>query len=109
MKPYSPREHRDPRSPEAQQIPITITAPDLPAPAVDARDALLAAIAAEAQTITAKQSGKGAEALETLARAYLLVSGGAATVPPSSRMRNLTVGHGISASSGEYVDMVIPE
>ncbi|MGY5309587.1 hypothetical protein [Nocardia gipuzkoensis] len=70
-----------------QQIPITIPAPELPVPAVDARDALLAAIAAEAQAITAKQSGKGAEALEVLARAYTLVATSGTGIPPQITSR----------------------
>ncbi|ATL69043.1 hypothetical protein [Nocardia terpenica] len=47
---------------------------------------LSAAIAAEAQAITAKQSGKGAEALEALARAYVQVSDVPAAIvaPPTA-------------------------
>ncbi|PXX52178.1 hypothetical protein DFR70_1367 [Nocardia tenerifensis] len=73
---------------EAQQIPITIQPPELPSAAVEARDQLLAAIAAEAQAITAKQSGKGAEALEALARAYVQVTAApAVSVAPLTATR----------------------
>ncbi|QIS21525.1 hypothetical protein [Nocardia terpenica] len=70
--------------PAAQQIPITIQPPELPSAAVEARDRLLASIAAEAQVLTAKQSGRGAEALEGLARAYALVVGATVVVQPTS-------------------------
>ncbi|QIS21390.1 hypothetical protein [Nocardia terpenica] len=81
-----------------------MTVPELPSAAVDARDQLLAAVAAEAQALTAKQSGKCAEALETLARAFTLLTSGSPAVAPASR--NLTVGHGLNAASGGYVDMI---
>lgn len=67
---------------EVQQIPLTIAASELPSAAIEARDQLLAAIAAEAQAITARQSGNGAEALEALARAYTLMTGATASVQP---------------------------
>lgn len=56
------------------RIPIAIPALELPAPTVEARDALLSAIAAETQAITAEQASEGAAALETLARAYTMVA-----------------------------------
>ncbi|GGU67152.1 hypothetical protein [Streptomyces lavendofoliae] len=56
-----------------QQIPASISASRTPA-ASEARDALLQAIAAEAQLVADKSAGHASTALEQLARAYALVA-----------------------------------
>ncbi|MGH3814014.1 MAG: hypothetical protein ACRDUV_16435 [Pseudonocardiaceae bacterium] len=65
-----------------QQIPATIRVREIPA-AVEAREKLLQAIAAEAQVITDKFTGQSSVALESLARAYALVTGATAVAPTS--------------------------
>ncbi|GAA1391273.1 hypothetical protein GCM10009639_20970 [Kitasatospora putterlickiae] len=66
-----------------RQIPLVVAerAPLSPAGA-QAREQLLAAIGSEAQAVAERNPGHGAEALETLARAYALVTAGAPGVEP---------------------------
>ncbi|MER0484600.1 hypothetical protein ABR737_40815 [Streptomyces sp. Edi2] len=63
------------------QAPPVITVREVPA-AADAREALLKAIAAEAQAVTDQQAGQAAPALETLARAYALLTASATAAAP---------------------------
>ncbi|MGH3669040.1 MAG: hypothetical protein ACRDSH_00145, partial [Pseudonocardiaceae bacterium] len=58
-----------------QQIPAVIKVREVPT-AAEAREKLLQAIAAEAQAITDNASQGSAAALESLARAYALVTAG---------------------------------
>lgn len=78
-----------------QQIPLVMATHELPAAATDARDKLLAAIAAEAQEISSKHPGQGSTALEELARAYALVtSTPAATTPVPAGAPALSIENG---------------
>ncbi|MCM2416660.1 hypothetical protein [Streptomyces sp. RKAG293] len=74
-----------------QRIPAVISVAPVPAVA-DARDALLAAIASEARTVTENNPGQASVALEQLARAFALIAAGApvAAVGPASAGAPLT-------------------
>lgn len=61
----------------AAAIPRTATAPaEIPATMTEARDALLRAIAVEAENVAAEHPGQASEALAELVRAYALVTAG---------------------------------
>lgn len=66
-----------------QQVPALVRVREVPA-AAEARDKLLAAIAAEAQRIGNQPTGKASEALERLARAYALVTAGGTALTTSN-------------------------
>ena len=70
-----------------QQIPPVIRVREVPA-AVEAREKLLLAIAAEASGITSKpgETGQASADLERLAHAYALVTSGATAVAPADEM-----------------------
>ncbi|MFF5488726.1 hypothetical protein [Streptomyces virginiae] len=66
-----------------QPIPAVIRVSQSPA-AADARDRLLAAIGAEAQTLAEKSPGHASTALEALARAYAIVTTSTAAATAAS-------------------------
>jgi hypothetical protein len=70
---------------ELQQIPVMITVTEAPV-ATDARDKLLVAIGQEAQYLADKYAGQASPALETLARAYALVTSGSAVVAAGTQV-----------------------
>ncbi|MFD9593717.1 hypothetical protein ACFWA9_13305 [Kitasatospora sp. NPDC059973] len=79
-----------------QQIPAVIQVQASPA-ATEARDALLAAIGAEAQLVVEKSAGQASAALVELARAYALVAtDSAAALAPAFHARAGAASHGIN-------------
>jgi len=86
-----------------QQIPTTIKLREVPA-AVEAREKLLQAIAAEAQKITDKPTEQASHALETLARAYALVTSGSTAAAPASEVVSIPLA---SRAGGHQVGLCL--
>lgn len=93
-----------------QQIPTVIQLVPVPA-AADARDALLAAIGAEARIVAEKSSGQASAALAELARAYALVTTGttAAAAPTAATSRTGFWSYSEPAPSSAFHDGAISD
>lgn len=94
---------KGPADADVPQIPNVISVREVPA-AADAREALLKAIATEAQALTAQHTGQAAPALETLARAYAAVTGSTTVVAPASEA---TTGPIMSRAGGHQVGLCL--
>ncbi|MGB8946638.1 MAG: hypothetical protein WCD21_41345 [Streptomyces sp.] len=92
-----------------QQIPAQVTVTHAPA-VTESRNALLAAIGAEAQLVAEKSTGQASSALVELARAYALVTAGTTAVaapglptgslpsPSAKGLYNNVIGYHISVT-----------
>lgn len=87
-------------SPESGQPPTIVKLREVPA-AIEAREAILVAIAQETRTVVDKQPGRASSALVELAQAYALLAttsapvatdGGSAVVPLQGRSGGHQVG-----------------
>ncbi|MEU9594210.1 hypothetical protein AB0D84_31450 [Streptomyces sp. NPDC048193] len=80
-----------------QRVPVALKVREVPA-ATEARDSLLSAIAAEAKEVSDRHKGQSSVALESLARAYALVTSGtmvtnAATGGTTAAVQGRSGGH----------------
>lgn len=86
-----------------QQIPTMIKLREVPA-AAEAREKLLGAIAAEAQTIIDEPTGQASGVLEGLARAYAIVTSGSTAAAPASEVVSIPMA---SRAGGHQVGLCL--